>query len=56
MGPGMMHRGMMEPGGEGSWGPSNCPYGGSGGGCGRGQRMMHRGGTAWDPDMAEDRE
>ena len=44
MGPGMMHRGMMEPGGEGSWGPSNCPYSDSGGGCDRGPRMMHRGG------------
>ena len=47
MDPGMMHRGgygMMEPGDEGSWGPSNCPHGGPGGGSGMGQRMMHRGG------------
>jgi Spy/CpxP family protein refolding chaperone len=44
MGPGMIHREMMEPGREGSWGPNNCPYSDSGGGCGRRQRMVDRGG------------
>jgi zinc resistance-associated protein len=44
MGPRMMHRGMMEPGGEGSWGPDNCPYGGSRDDYRMGPRIMHRGG------------
>ncbi len=38
MGPGMMYRGMMGPGGEGSWGSSDCPFGGPGGGYGMGPR------------------
>jgi len=49
MGPGMMHRGMMGPGGKGNWGPDNCPFGGSAGGYGMGQRRMHRGGYGMGP-------
>jgi Spy/CpxP family protein refolding chaperone len=49
-GGGPMGPGMMEPGGEGSWGPNNCPYSDSGGNCGRGQRMKkHRGGYGMGP-------
>jgi hypothetical protein len=44
MGPGMMHRGMMGPGGKGNRGSYNCPMVGSGGGYGKGPQMMHRGG------------
>ncbi len=44
MDPGMMHRGMKGRGGNGDWGPENCPYGGSGGEYGKEPRMMHRGG------------
>ena len=40
---GMMHRSMMEQGGQGHWGPYNCLFGGLGGGCGMGPPMMHRG-------------
>ena len=40
MGFGMMHSGMMGPGGPGYWGDSDCPYGGPGGGYGRGPGMM----------------
>jgi hypothetical protein len=43
MGSGMMHRGMMGPGGKSHRGSYNCPMGGSGGGCGMGRRMMHHG-------------
>jgi Spy/CpxP family protein refolding chaperone len=40
MGYGMMHSGMMGKGGPGYWGNSDCPYGGPGGGYGRGRGMM----------------
>jgi hypothetical protein len=49
MGPAMMHRGMMEPGGDRSWGPGNCPYDDSAGGHGMGPRMMQRGGYGMGP-------
>ena len=37
---GMMHTGMMGPGAYGRQGNPNCPYGGYGGGYGRGPGMM----------------
>ena len=40
MGFGMMHSGRMGRGGPGYWGDSDCPYGGRGGGYGRGPGMM----------------
>ena len=40
MGPGMMHRGMMGPGGKGNRGAYNCPFGGPGGGYGIGSGGM----------------
>ena len=49
MGPGMMHRGMVERGGKGNWGSDSCPFGGPGRGYGMGQRMMHRGGYGMGP-------
>ena len=48
MGPGMMHRGMMEPGGDSRWGPDDCPFGGPRGGYGRGPGMMNSGGSDRD--------
>jgi len=45
----------MKQGGKGNWGPSNCTFGGLGGGYGMGPRMMHRGMMepggegGWDP-------
>ena len=50
MGPGMMHRGMMGPGGKGNRGAYNCPFGGPGGGYGKGQQMMRGGGYGMGPD------
>jgi Spy/CpxP family protein refolding chaperone len=44
MGFGMMHGGMMGYGGPGYRGNPDCPYGGPGGGYGRGQGMMGSGG------------
>ena len=44
MGYGMMHSGMMGPGGLGYRGTPDCPYGGPGGGYGRGKGMMGPGG------------
>ena len=44
MGYGMMHSGMMGPGGRGYRGNPDCPYGGPGGGYGRGKGMMGPGG------------
>ncbi len=45
---GMMHRGMMGPGGYGYQGNSDCPYGGPGGGYGKGRGMMGPGGRDRD--------
>jgi Spy/CpxP family protein refolding chaperone len=42
MGPGRMHHRMMGPGGQGNWGPDNCPFAGRGDGYGKGPRKMHR--------------
>lgn len=50
MGFGMMHSGMMGGGGPGFWGNPNCPYGGPGGGYGRGPGMMGDG--SWGRDDA----
>ena len=50
MSPGMMHRGMMGPGGKGNRGAYNCPFGGPGGGYGKGQQMMRGGGYGMGPD------
>jgi len=48
MGQGMMHSGMMGRGGPGSWKNSDCPYGGPGGGYGKGRGMMGPGGRGRD--------
>jgi len=48
MGFGMMHSEMMGAGGSGYRGNLDCPYGGPGGGYGRGRQMMGPGG--WDRD------
>jgi hypothetical protein len=48
MGFGMMHSEMMGGGGPGYRGNPDCPYGGPGGGYGRGRQMRGPGG--WDRD------
>jgi hypothetical protein len=48
MGFGMMHSEMMGGGGSGYRGNPDCPYGGPGGGYGRGRHMM--GPMGWDRD------
>jgi zinc resistance-associated protein len=48
MGFGMMHSGMMGPGGYGYRGNPDCSYGGYGGGYGRGPGMMGPGGRDRD--------
>lgn len=54
VGPGMMHRGMMEPGGDSSWGPENCLKGAPGRGWGRGPQMLRsRNGYGMGPGMME---
>ncbi len=45
---GMMHSGMMGRGGYGYQGNPDCPYGGPGGGYGRGRGMMGPGGRGRD--------
>jgi zinc resistance-associated protein len=42
MGPDMMHRDMMGPGGYGGWGRPDCPFSGPGGGYGMDPDLMHR--------------
>ena len=49
MGFGMMHSEMMGVGRSGYRGNPDCPYGGPGGGQGRGRQMMGPGG-GWDQD------
>jgi Spy/CpxP family protein refolding chaperone len=46
----MMHPGMMGGGGPGYWSYPDCPYGGPGGGYGKGSRMKGPGG--WGRDDA----
>lgn len=47
-GSGMMHPGMMGGGGPGFWGNPDCPYGGPGGGYGKGPGM--KGPDGWSRD------